>query len=457
VKRTRVLIMGAAGRDFHNFNVYFRKNKQYEVVAFTATQIPNIEGRVYPPELAGEGYPNGIPIYPEEDLVRLIKELAVDQVVFAYSDVSHEYVMHKASATLAAGADFRLMGTHSTQLVSSRPVVSIGAVRTGAGKSQTTRRVAQCLRELGFTIVVVRHPMPYGDLAAQACQRFATYEDLDLHHCTIEEREEYEPHLARGVVVYAGVDYEMILRRAEAEADIVIWDGGNNDLPFFRSDLHIVVTDPHRAGHELTYHPGEANLRLADVIVINKIDTADLAAISQVQQNVQALNPSATVVEAASPIFVEDPMAIRGKAVLVVEDGPTLTHGEMAYGAGIVAARRYGAAEIIDPRPYAVGSIVETFRKYPKTGPLLPAMGYGPEQMRELGETINNTPTDLVIIATPIDLRRLIQINRPCQRVSYELQEIGRPTLFDILRQRFGERVGHNLPTQAGTVEVEAA
>lgn len=437
---TRVLIMGAAGRDFHNFNVYFRGNRRYKVVAFTATQIPNIEGRVYPAELAGEGYPDGIPIYPEDELVHLIKDLEVDQVVFAYSDVSHEYVMHKASIALAAGADFRLMGTRSTQLKSSKPVVSIGAVRTGAGKSQTTRRVTQALRELGYKVVAVRHPMPYGDLRRQMVQRFATYEDLDLHHCTIEEREEYEPHIARGVVVYAGVDYEAILRQAEAEADIVVWDGGNNDLPFFKSDLHIVVTDPHRAGHELSYHPGEANLRLADVVVINKVDTADLAPIAQVRQNILAANPHAIIVEAASPIFVEDPMAIRGKAVLVVEDGPTLTHGEMAYGAGIVAARRYGAAEILDPRPYAVGSIVETFRKYPNTGPLLPAMGYDAEQMRELGETINNTPTDLVIIATPIDLRRVIQINRPSQRVSYELQEIGRPTLMDVLRERFGEK-----------------
>jgi predicted GTPase len=432
--------MGAAGRDFHNFNVYFRGNKQYQVVAFTATQIPNIEGRVYPAALAGHGYPDGIPIYPEDELVHLIKDLVVDQVVFAYSDVSHEYVMHKASTTLAAGADFRLMGTRATQIPSSKPVVSIGAVRTGAGKSQTTRRVLQALRELDYKAVAIRHPMPYGDLTQQVAQRFATYEDLDLHDTTIEEREEYEPHIARGVVVYAGVDYEQILRQAEAEADVIVWDGGNNDLPFYKSDLHIVVTDPHRAGHELSYHPGEANLRLADVVVINKIDTADLAAVAEVQRNVFQANPRAQVVEAVSPIFVEDPMAIRGKAVLVVEDGPTLTHGEMAYGAGIVAARRYGASEIVDPRPFAVGSIVETFRKYPKTGPLLPAMGYGAEQVRELGETINNTPTDLVIVATPIDLRRIVQINRPSQRVRYELQEIGQPTLLDILRERFGEK-----------------
>lgn len=440
MSRKRILIMGAAGRDFHNFNVFFRDKEEYEVVAFTATQIPGIEGRLYPPQLSGRLYPQGIPIYDEKDLTAIIREKQIDVVVFAYSDVSHEYVMHKASQALAAGADYWLLGARSTQIKSSKPVVSIGAVRTGSGKSQTTRYVVSALREMGFRVVVVRHPMPYGDLRRQIVQRFATYEDLDLHHCTIEEREEYEPHLARGVVVYAGIDYEKILRQAEAEADIVVWDGGNNDLPFFKSDLHIVVADPHRAGHELSYHPGEANLRLADVVVINKVDTADLAPIARVRENIAQANPRALIVEAASPIFVEDPMAIRGKAVLVVEDGPTLTHGEMAYGAGIVAARRYGAAEIVDPRPYAVGSIVETYRKHPHIGPLLPAMGYGPEQIRELGETINNTPTDLVIVATPIDLRRVVQINRPSQRVRYELQEIGQPTLMDILRERFGER-----------------
>ncbi|MGC8837793.1 MAG: cyclic 2,3-diphosphoglycerate synthase [Anaerolineae bacterium] len=431
--KTRVLIMGAAGRDFHNFNVFFRGNPDYQVVAFTATQIPNIEGRVYPAELAGPAYPEGIPIYPEEELDRLIADFQVEVVVFAYSDVSHEYVMHKASQVLAAGADYWLMGGKHTMLKSSKPVVSIGAARTGSGKSQTTRRVCDLLRERGFRVVVVRHPMPYGNLVEQACQRFATYEDLDRYKCTIEEREEYEPHLDRGIVVYAGVDYEAILRAAEKEADVIVWDGGNNDLPFFQPDLHIVVVDPHRAGHEIAYHPGEANVRLADAIVINKIDTADLANIAKVRENLRGVNPTATLVEAASPIFMEDPSAIRGKRVLVVEDGPTLTHGEMAYGAGIVAARRFGAAEIVDPRPYAVGSIRETFRKYPQTGPLLPAMGYGEQQIQELEETINAVPCDLVIVATPIDLRRVVRIQHPTQRIRYELQEIGRPTLADVL------------------------
>jgi len=438
MKRDRVLIMGAAGRDFHNFNVYFRGNEAYEVVAFTATQIPNIEGRVYPSELAGPGYPDGIPIYPESKLTELIRELEIDQVVFGYSDVSHDYVMHRASMVLAAGADFRLMGGKETMLQARVPVISVCAVRTGCGKSQTSRRVADILRETGKKVVVVRHPMPYGDLVRQACQRFATYDDLDKQQCTIEEREEYEPHLDRGMVVYAGVDYEQILRQAEQEAEVILWDGGNNDLPFYKSDLHIVVADPHRAGHEVAYHPGEANLRLADVVIINKVDTGDLAAITTVHNNVHRVNPQAIVIEAASPIFVEEPGAIRGKNVLVVEDGPTLTHGEMAYGAGIVAAKRFGAAHIIDPRPYAVGSIVETFEKYPQTGPLLPAMGYGQKQIEELGETINNTPCDLVIVATPIDLRRLVKIRCPTQRVRYELQEIGQPTLKDVLGAKFG-------------------
>jgi predicted GTPase len=428
-----VLIMGAAGRDFHNFNVFFRRNPNYQVVAFTATQIPNIEGRVYPAELAGPEYPEGIPIYPEEELDRLIADLQVEVVVFAYSDVSHEYVMHKASQVLAAGADYWLMGSAHTMLKSSKPVVSIGAARTGSGKSQTTRRVCDLLRERGFRVVVVRHPMPYGNLVEQACQRFATYEDLDRYKCTIEEREEYEPHLDRGIVVYAGVDYETILRAAEKEADVIVWDGGNNDLPFFQPDLHIVVVDPHRAGHEIAYHPGEANVRLADAIVINKVDTADLANIAKVRENLRGVNPTAILVEAASPIFMEDPAAIRGKRVLVVEDGPTLTHGEMAYGAGIVAAKRFGAAEIVDPRPYAVGSIRETFHKYPQTGPLLPAMGYGERQIQELEATINAVPCDLVLVATPIDLRRVVRTKHPMQRIRYELQEIGRPTLADVL------------------------
>jgi len=437
--KDRVLIMGAAGRDFHNFNAYFRGNEAYEVMAFTATQIPNIEGRNYPPELAGPGYPDGIPIYPESELTELIKDLDIDQVVFGYSDVSYDYVMHRASMVLAAGADFRLMGGKETMLKAQQPVVSICAVRTGCGKSQTTRRVSDILREMGQQVVVVRHPMPYGDLREQICQRFASYEDLDRHKCTIEEREEYEPHIDRGVVVYAGIDYEMILREAEQEADVILWDGGNNDLPFYRPDLHIVVTDPHRAGHELAYHPGEANLRLADVVVINKIDTADLEDVVTVRENVRATNPDAVIIEAASPIFIEDPAAVRGKRVLVVEDGPTLTHGGMAYGAGIVAARRFGAAEIVDPRPYAAGSIVATFEKYPQTGPLLPAMGYGEQQVEELEETINATPCDVVIVATPIDLRRVLKhIAHPMDRVRYELQEIGRPTLKDVLGAKFG-------------------
>jgi predicted GTPase len=434
----RVIIMGAAGRDFHNFNVYFRDNPDYQVVAFTATQIPNIEGRRYPPELAGRLYPDGIPIYPEEELTDLVRRYQVDQVVFAYSDVSHEYVMHKASQALVAGADFRLMGTGSTMLTSRKPVVAVCAVRTGSGKSQTTRHVCDVLRRMGHRVVVVRHPMPYGDLTAQVVQRFATYEDLDRYRCTIEEREEYEPHIDRGVVVYAGVDYERILRQAEEEADIVVWDGGNNDLPFFRPDLHIVVADPHRPGHEVRYHPGEANLRAADVVVINKVDTADPDGIAQVRRNIQEVNPQAIVVEAASPIFVEDPGAIQGRRVLVIEDGPTLTHGEMAYGAGVTAARRFGAAELVDPRPYAVRSIAETFRKYPHIGPLLPAMGYGDEQIRDLEETINATPCDLVLAATPVDIRRLLKVRYPVDRVRYELQVIGRPTLEEILLRRFG-------------------
>jgi predicted GTPase len=437
MSRIRVLIMGAAGRDFHNHNTFFRENEGYQVVAFTATQIPNIEGRVYPPELAGRLYPQGIPIHPEEELVDLIRQHDIDQVVFAYSDVSHEYVMHKASLVLAAGADFRLMGTNHTMLTSSKPVVAVCAVRTGSGKSQTTRYVCGALQEIGHRVVAVRHPMPYGDLVAQSVQRFADYSDLDKYDCTIEEREEYEPHIDRGVVVYAGVDYEAILREAEKEADVIIWDGGNNDLPFFKPDLHITVADPHRAGHELTYYPGESNLRAADVVVLNKIDTADLANIARVRENVRQVNPTATIVEAASPIFVEDSDAIRGKRVLVVEDGPTLTHGEMAYGAGVVAAQRFGAAEIIDPRPYAVGSIAKTFEKYPSTGALLPAMGYGEEQIRDLEETINAIPCDLVIIGTPIDLRRVVNIRHPADRVRYELQVIGRPTLEESLRAKF--------------------
>jgi predicted GTPase len=435
----RTIIMGAAGRDFHNFNVFFRDNRDYEVLAFTATQIPNIEMRRYPPALAGSLYPEGVPIYPESELVRLIRELKADQVVFAYSDVPHEYVMHKASTVLAAGADFHLMGQGSTQIKSTKPVVSVCAVRTGSGKSQTTRRVSLILRKMGFRVAAVRHPMPYGDLVKQRVQRFETYTDLDKHECTIEEREEYEPHLDNGVLVYAGVDYEAILRQAEQEVDIVLWDGGNNDFPFYVPDLAIVVADPLRPGHESTYHPGETNVRAADVFVINKVDTAVPENIIRVRNNLHALNHHATIIEAASPLFVDDPAAIRGKRVLVIEDGPTLTHGEMAYGAGWVAARRFGASEIVDPRPYTVGAITETFRKYPNTGTILPAMGYGDEMVRDLETTINNTPVDLVVSATPIDLNRIIKVNKPMQRVRYELQEIGMPTLEDILKAKFGK------------------
>jgi predicted GTPase len=435
----RTIIMGAAGRDFHNFNVFFRDNPDYQVVAFTATQIPDIEGRTYPAQLAGKLYPAGIPIHAEEELVGLIKKHQADQVIFAYSDVPHEVVMHKASLVLAAGADFRLMGTRLTQVKSTKPVVSVCAVRTGSGKSQTTRRVSKILRDLGYKVAAIRHPMPYGDLVKQAVQRFADYSDLDKHECTIEEREEYEPHLDNGVIVYAGVDYEAILRQAEKEVDIVLWDGGNNDFPFYVSDFKIVVADPHRPGHEVSYHPGETNVRDADVFVINKVDTANPDDVIKVRQNLAAANPDAVIIEAASPLFVDDPAAIHGKRVLVIEDGPTLTHGEMAYGAGWVAARRFGAAEIVDPRPFAVRSIKATYEKYPKTGPILPAMGYGEAQTRDLEETIRRADVDLVIIGTPIDLTRVIKIEKPYQRVRYELQEIGQPTLEDLLRAKFSK------------------
>ena len=438
--KRKVIIMGAAGRDFHNFNTFFRDNEDFEVVAFTATQIPNIEGRFYPPELAGKLYPKGIPIYPEEDLPKLIKEHNVDIVVFAYSDVSHEYVMHRASIALANGADFWLMGPDTTLIQSTKPVISICAVRTGCGKSQTTRRVTDILHKYGLKYVVIRHPMPYGDLKKQAVQRFATYEDLDKHECTIEEREEYEPHLDRGNVVYAGVDYEKIIRSAEKEADVIVWDGGNNDLPFYKPDLHIVVTDPHRAGHELKYHPGEANFRMANVIVINKEDSADPKNIELIKEHIKEANPNAIVIDAESPITVENPDAIKGKRVLVVEDGPTLTHGGMKFGAGYLAAKKYGAKEIIDPRPYAVGSIKETYKKYPHLDLILPAMGYGKQQIKELEETINNADADLVIIGTPIDLRRLIKINKPADRVRYELKEMGPTTLEDIIKKFLQEK-----------------
>jgi len=434
--RKKVIIMGAAGRDFHNFNVCYRDNPAYEVVAFTATQIPAIAGLIYPPELAGSLYPQGIPIYAESALPDLIREHQVDQVVFAYSDVAHIYVMNRASLAIACGADFVLLGARRTMLKARKPVVAVCAVRTGAGKSQTTRRVAAALRHLGLHPVVVRHPMPYGNLAEQAIQRFAQLADLDRYHCTIEEREEFEPHIAQGTVVYAGVDYERILRQAETEGDVILWDGGNNDLPFFVPDLHIVVADPHRPGHELSYHPGEANLRLAHVVVINKVDTARPEDVALVRQNVLKVNPQAIIVEAASPIYVDDAAAILNKRVLVIEDGPTLTHGGMSYGAGILAARRFGARAIVDPRPYAVGSILETYRQYPNIGPLLPAMGYGDHQVAELAQTIAATPCDLAIIATPVDLRRLIALDRPSVRVRYELEERSQPDLEAILKQR---------------------
>jgi len=436
--RIKVLIMGAAGRDFHNFNVLFRQNPAYEVIAFTAAQIPNIGGRIYPPELSGPLYPLGIPIYPEEDLETLIRQNDIAQVIFAYSDVSHEHVMHIASRVLAAGADFHLIGPKNTMLAAQRPVVAVCAVRTGSGKSQTTRRVVELLQNAGKRVVVVRHPMPYGDLVRQVCQRFATYEDLDRHHCTIEEREEYEPLLERGAIVYAGVDYEQILRQAEREADIIVWDGGNNDFPFYRPNLHIVVVDPHRAGHELAYHPGETNLRMADVVVINKVNTASPQAVSLLHTHIYQTNPKAMIIEAASPIYVQDPQDILGKRVLVIEDGPTLTHGEMSYGAGLIAAQRFGAAEIIDPRPYLLGSLAETYRKYPSIGPVLPAMGYGTTQIAELEATIAAIPCELVLSATPIDLSRIIKIAHPLKRVRYELQEIGKPTLADALKPFLG-------------------
>lgn len=430
----RVLIMGAAGRDFHNFNVYFRDNPNYKVVAFTATQIPDIEGRRYPAQLAGKLYPKGVPIESEENLVDLITRHDVDLVVFSYSDVSHQYVMERASWAMAAGADFMLLGPKATQLKAKKPVISVTAVRTGSGKSQTTRRVTDILRKHGKRVVVVRHPMPYGDLVKQECQRFASLKDLDRYDCTIEEREEYEPHLERGTVVYAGVDYEKILRMAEREADVIVWDGGNNDFSFFVPDIDIVVADPLRAGHEVTYYPGHINLLLADVVVINKVDTAARMQVERVRESVRKFNPKAKIIEAASPLFVEDPSVIEGKRVLAIEDGPTLTHGEMAYGAATLAAEKYGATELVDPRPYAVNSIAETFKKYPHIGKLLPAMGYGEEQIRDLAKTIKRTDCDAVIIGTPIDLKRLIKFDVPTTRVLYELQEIGHPTLEEALQ-----------------------
>lgn len=431
--KKRVIIMGAAGRDFHNFNVHFRDNADYEVVAFTATQIPDIEGRHYPPQLAGSLYPQGIPIEVEEDLRDLIAEKRVDLIVFAYSDVSNQYVMERSAEANAAGADFLLMGTASTMVEPKKPLIAITAVRTGSGKSQTTRRVCSILRAQGKKLAVIRHPMPYGDLVQQEWQRFESYEDLDRHECTIEEREEYEPHIDNGTIVYAGVDYEKILRKAEQEADILIWDGGNNDFCFYRPNLSIVVADPLRAGHELLYYPSGVNLRTADIVVINKVDTASLEDIHFVRENVFTVNPKARIIEAASPILVDDPAVIRGKRVLVIEDGPTLTHGGMKYGAGTIAAKRFGAEVIIDPRPYTVDSITETYRRYPKIGKLLPAMGYGEAQIRDLQQTVDRTECDGIVIGTPIDLTRLLTFKVPTTRVRYELQEIGSPNLVEVL------------------------
>lgn len=435
--RQNILIMGAAGRDFHNFNVFFRDKEDYKVIAFTATQIPDIAGRKYPTQLSGPLYPDGIPIFPEEELPQLIEKHQVHQVILAYSDLSHQYVMDKASLVLAKGADFRLMGPNSTMLQAKVPLISVCAVRTGSGKSQTTRKITRILKEKGKKVVVIRHPMPYGDLGKQIWQRFEKYEDLDRYQCTIEEREEYEPHIDLGNIVYAGVDYGEILKRAEQEADVIVWDGGNNDIPFYKTDLHIVVADPHRAGNEMSYYPGQVNLRMADVVVINKIDTAEPDKIILLRNNIFNLAPEAILVEAASPIIVEHAEMIRGKRVMVVEDGPTLTHGEMQFGAGMVAAQKYGAKEIIDPRPFALGSIETTYQRYPLIGKVLPAMGYSKEQIKELEATINNSDAQLVIIGTPIDLSIIMHIDKKYVRVRYELQEIGSPDLKEILLEQF--------------------
>lgn len=435
MKRTKIIIMGAAGRDFHNFNTYFRDNEYYEVIAFTATQIPDIEGRLYPQVLSGELYPDGIPIYAEEKLTELIRDNNIEQVILAYSDVSHEDLMHKASSVLAAGADFRLMGPDTTSLRSSKPVISICATRTGVGKSQTTRKVCKILKNMGKKVVVIRHPMPYGDLSKQICQRFAAYEDLDNHKCTIEEREEYEPHIDNDIIVYAGIDYEVILREAEKEADVILWDGGNNDFSFYHTDMHIVLADPLRAGHELQFHPGEANLRMADVIIINKIDTANADDINTVRENIETANPDAIVVEAASPVFVKEQDQIYNKRVLIIEDGPTLTHGGMSFGAGYVAARKYGAKEIVDAKPSAVGSIAETYRKNPHISNVLPAMGYSEKQIKELEQTIKRIECDLIISGTPIDITRVLETDKPIIRVQYYLQEIGTPDLEAVLQK----------------------
>ncbi|MBO63038.1 MAG: GTPase [Candidatus Marinimicrobia bacterium] len=431
--KINVIIMGAAGRDFHNFNTYYRDNDLYQVVAFTATQIPNIEGRLYPPELAGDFYPKGIPIHDESELVNLIQTHHINEVVFSYSDIRHTDVMHLGSMVNAAGADFKMMGISRTAIKSTKPVIGICAVRTGCGKSQTTRKISEIFKSAGMKVAVIRHPMPYGDLSAQAVQRFSSLDDLEKHDCTIEEMEEYEPHINRGTIVYAGVDYEAIVREAEQVADVILWDGGNNDMPFYQTDLLFVVVDPHRSGHETQYYPGETNLRMADVVIINKIKTANPENVEELRTSIAQINPKAKVVDAASPVTVDDPGIITGKRVLVVEDGPTLTHGEMKYGAGVVAANQCGALELVDPRPFAQGSIARTFDHYPDIGMVLPAMGYGNDQVRDLETTINNTDCDAVVIGTPIDLRRIVNIKHPSTRVTYELDELGDNKLDKIL------------------------
>jgi len=434
MKRKQVVIMGAAGRDFHNFNVIFRDNRDYNVVAFTATQIPNIEGRVYPPELAGSLYPKGIPIFPESELVDIIKKKKIDQVVFAYSDVPHTYVMHKASLCIANGADFVLLNGEDTMIKSKVPVIAITAVRTGVGKSQTSRNISNLLKEMGKKVVAIRHPMPYGNLVKQAVQRFASLEDLDLHQCTIEEREEYEPHIENGFIVYAGVDYGAIMKKAQKEADVILWDGGNNDLPFYKSDLHITLVDPHRPGHEILYHPGEANLLMSDVLLINKVGTADPEKVKEVEANCKRLNPGAKILKANSPFTVSDVKAIKGKRVVVVEDGPTLTHGGMTYGAGYLAAKAAGVKSIVSPVPFAVKSIAQTYKKYPHCSEILPAMGYGDDQIRDLERTLNKVDADAVVIGTPIDLSRMLKINKPAVRVRYDLEEIKKGQLKALIK-----------------------
>lgn len=432
----KAIIMGAAGRDFHNFNVYFRDNERYRVLCFTATQIPDIEGRQYPAALAGKLYPDGIPIYSDERLFELVKENRADLVAFSYSDVTHAEVMHQASKVTAAGADFIIIGAPYTMLESSRTVISVCAVRTGCGKSQTSRKIIEILQNMGKRVVAVRHPMPYGDLTRQVVQRFARYEDFDKHDCTIEEREEYEPHINMGVVVYAGIDYEKVLKQAETEADVIVWDGGNNDTPFFKPDIHVVILDPHRPGHETAYHPGETNLIMADVAVINKVDSAAPENVERVRRAIEANNPRAQIILADSELSAENADQIRGKHVLVVEDGPTLTHGEMAYGAGVIAARRFGASRLVDPRPYLAGSIRDTFQAYPGIGTVLPAMGYGKQQMQDLAETINQTECDLVLLATPVDLTRLMTLNKPTVRIRYTYKDNSSPTLLKIIKER---------------------